>query len=212
MYSDEKNLFSQMGDKLLSGNTSSTDDVDLETETTQVLYQYNATKYGKTVANNFVSSSREGGLFMIDSGTNTTSSSYPYYDVPYTNLRMALKFKHIWDRIFAKYNTTYNSNFINSTAFKRMVYLDTHKTANLTTTQYNNLLASVNITTNTSYATGTNVIVFNNELQDTGNRYNTGTGVYTANSFRDFNIVANVQAQGRIIFTAPYTSTGTSVS
>lgn len=212
IYEDGKNLFSEMGDKFLQGNTTSADNVELETGTTQVLYQYSATEYGKTVANNFVASSREGGLFMIDSGTNVTTSAYPYYSVPYTNLRMGLKFKHIWDRIFAKYNTTYDSDFINSTFFKSMVYLDMHKTANLTTTQYNNLLSSVNLTANTAYATGTNVIVFNNELQDIGGRYNTGTGVYTANSFRDFNIVANVQAQGRIIFTAPYTSTGTTAT
>lgn len=212
IYEDGKNLFSEMGDKFLQGNTTSADNVELETGTTQVLYQYTATEYGKTVANNFVSSSREGGLFMIDSGTNVTTSAYPYYSVPFTNLRMGVKFKHIWDRIFAKYNTTYDSDFINSTFFKSMVYMDTHKTANLTTTQYNNLLSSVNLTANTAYTAGTNIIVFNNELQDTGNRYNTGTGVYTANSFRDFNIAGNALVQSRIVFTAPYVSTGTTVS
>ncbi len=212
MYSDEKNLFSQMGDKFISGNTSSTDDVELETGTTQVVVGYSATEYGKTVANNFVASSREGGLFIMDSGTNTTSSSYPYYNVPYQNLRMALKFKHIWDKIFAKYNTTYSSTFINSTFFKSMVYLDTHKTANLTTTQYNNLLASVSLTANTSYATGLNVIVFNNEIQDTGGRYNNGTGVYIANSKRDYTISTNAQIRGRIIFTSAYVSSGTTVN
>ena len=198
MYSDEKNLFSQMGDRFISGNTSSADDVELETGTTQVLYQYSATEYGKTVANNFVSSSREGGLFMIDSGTNTTSSSYPYYNVPYTNLRMAIKFKHIWDRIFAKYNTTYDSDFINSTFFKSMVYLDTHKTATLSISQYNNIIASVNRTSNTTYSSGLYTIVFNNELQDIGNRYNNTTGIYTVNSNRNFTISTNVIAQSRI--------------
>lgn len=208
MYSDEKNLFSQMGDKFIQGNANGADDVELETGTTQVLYQYSAAEYGKTVANNFVASSREGGLFMIDSGTNTTSASYPYYSVPYTNLRMALKFKHIWDKIFAKYNTTYSSDFIDSTFFKSMVYLDTHKAANLTTTQYNNLLSSVNLTANTAYATGLNVIVFNNELQDTGGRYNNGTGVYTANSFRDYTVSTNSLIRARIIFTSAYVSSG----
>lgn len=211
IYEEGKNLFSEMGDKFLQGNTTSADNVDLETGTTQVLYQYTATEYGKTVANNFVSSSRKGGLFMIDSGTNVTTSAYPYYSVPYTNLRMGLKFKHIWDRIFAKYNTTYDSDFINSTFFKSMVYMDMHKTANLTATQYNNLLSSVNLTSNTAYSSGTNVIVFNNELQDIGGRYNTSTGVYTANSFRDFQIVVNTQIRSRIVFTGNYTSSGTNV-
>ena len=212
MYSDEKNLFSQMGDRFISGNTSSADDVELETGTTQVLYQYSATEYGKTVANNFVSSSREGGLFMIDSGTNTTSSSYPYYNVPYTNLRMAIKFKHIWDRIFAKYNTTYDSDFINSTFFKSMVYLDTHKTANLTTTQYNNFVASVNRTTEIAYTNGAFVLPFNNDLQDIGNRYDNTTGVYSVNSNRNFTIVTNVLAQSRLrVATGPITFGATNI-
>lgn len=198
IYSEGKNVFSQMGDSFLVGNADSSKDVDLETGTTQVLYQYTATEYGKTVANNFVSSSREGGLFMIDSGTNTTSSSYPYYSVPYTNLRMGVKFKHIWDRIFTKYGATYSSTFLNSTFFKSMVYMDMHKTANLSISQYNNIIASVNRTSNTGYLSGGYIVVFDNDLQDIGNRYNNTTGVYTVNSNRDFTISTNLIVQSRI--------------
>src|SRR5574342_229142 len=39
IYSEGKNVFSQMGDSFLVGNADSSKDVDLETGTTQVLYQ-----------------------------------------------------------------------------------------------------------------------------------------------------------------------------
>jgi hypothetical protein len=202
IYADEKNLFSQMGDKFLQGNTSSADDVELETGTTQILYQYGATEYSKTTANAFVASSNEGALFTIDSGTNTSNTTYPYYYIPYTNLRMALKFKHIWDRIFAKYNTTYSSTFLNSTAFKSMCYLDMHKTANLSLLQYNNQVASVNRSSDISYTNGAFVLPFNNELQDIGNKYNTSTGVYTVSSYRDYTVIVLALAQSRLRATA----------
>lgn len=197
IYSEGKNVFSQMGDSFLVGNADSGKDVDLETGTTQVLYQYTATEYGKTVANNFVSSSREGGLFMIDSGTNTTSASYPYYSVPYTNLRMGVKFKHIWDRIFTKYGATYSSTFLNSTFFKSMIYMDMHKTANLTATQRNNLVVSAKLNTDTTYTTGESQIKYDAEIQDIGNRYSTATGIYTCNSIRDlrFSMLTNIRAK-----------------
>lgn len=203
IYSEGKNVFSQMGDSFLTGNSDSSKDVDLETGTTQVLYQYTATEYGKTVANNFVASSREGGLFMMDSGTNSTSASYPYYSVPYTNLRMGVKFKHIWDSIFTKYGATYSSTFLNSTFFKSMVYMDMHKTANLTTTQRNNLVVSAKLTTDTSYAAGETQFKYDSEIQDIGNRYSTSTGAYTCNSIRDlkFSMLTNMRA--KITWTAP---------
>lgn len=203
IYADEKNLFSQMGDKFLQGNPSSADDVDLETGTTQILYQYGVTEYSKTTANGFVASSNEGALFTIDSGTNTTDATYPYYYIPYTNLRMALKFKHIWDRIFAKYNTTYSSTFLNSTAFKSMCYLDMHKTANLTSTQRNNIVASLSLGTATSLASGWTNFKYDTEVQDIGNRYSTSTGIYTVNSFRNFKFTLNTNYKIRLTFTAP---------
>jgi hypothetical protein len=204
IYSDEKNLFSQMGDSFLQGNPDPLKDVDLDTGTSPLIYR--PADYQKAYVNGFVASGSAAELFTIDTGTNTTQSTAPYYNIPFTNLRMAMKFKHIWDRIFAKYNTTYSSAFLNSTRFKSMVYLDTHKTANLTSTQANNLLANANLTSNTAYVSGTSVIVFNNEIADTGGRYNNATGVYTANSFRDLRTVVNLQVRSRIVFNAPFTS------
>lgn len=201
IYADEKNLFSQMGDKFLQGNPSSADDVDLDTGTTALIYR--PADYQKAFANGFVASGSAAELFTIDSGTNTTQTTYPYYNIPYTNLRMAIKFKHIWDRIFAKYNTTYSSTFLNSTAFKSMVYMDTHKTANLTTTQRNNIVASLSLGTATSLASGWTNFKYDTEVQDIGNRYSTSTGIYTVNSSRNFKFSLNTNYKIRLTFNAP---------
>ena len=204
IYSDEKNLFSQMGDSFLQGNPDPLKDVDLDIGTSALIYR--PADYQKAYVNGFVASGSAAELFTIDTGTNNTQPTAPYYNIPYTNLRMAIKFKHIWDRIFQKYNTTYSSAFLNTTRFKSMVYLDTHKTASLTPTQYNNLIARANLTSNTAYVSGTSVIVFNNEIADTGGRYNNTTGVYTANSFSNLQTVVNLQVRSRIVFNAPFTS------
>jgi len=195
IYADEKNLFSQMGDSFLQGNPNPANDVDLDTGTSPLLYR--PADYQKAYVNGFVAGGTAAELFVIDSGTNTTQSTAPFYNIPYTNLRMAMKFKHIWDRIFAKYNTTYSSTFLNSTRFKSMMYLDTHKTANLSTSQANNQLARVNLTTEIAYTNGA-FLLYNNELQDTGNRYSTSTGIYTASSNRKYTVSLQVLVQSRL--------------
>ncbi len=207
IYADEKNLFAQMGDSFLQGNPDPANDVDLDIGTTPLTYR--PADYQKAFANGFVASGSAAELFTIDTGTNTVQSTTPFYNIPYTNLRMAMKFKHIWDRIFAKYNTTYSSTFLNTTRFKSMVYLDTHKTANLSIGQLNNIVAAVNRTTNTAYQNTAGIfvkVIFNNETQDIGNRYNTSTGVYTPNSTRNFTFSTNLKVRSRIRATA--TSSG----
>lgn len=210
IYSDGKNLFSQMGDSFIQGNAISSEDVDLETGTTP--YAYDLTGYGETIANAYVASSESACLFIYDNGLNTVQSTYPYYIVPYTNMRMALKFKHIWDRIFTKYGCTYSSTFLNSTAFKSMCYLDMHKNANLTTTQYNNLLASVKLSSDTAYTTAATVVNYDTEIADAGNRYNTGTGVYSVNSGRNYTFTLLSKVKSKLTFTAPYVSSGDNVN
>jgi hypothetical protein len=196
IYSDEKNLFSQMGDSFMQGNANSDNDVDLDTGTTSLIYR--PADYQKTLVNQFVSSESAAELFTIDTGTNTAQLTSPYYNIPYTNLRMAIKFKHIWDRIFSKYGCTYSSAFLNTTRFKSMVYLDTHKNASLSNGQYNLLLAAVNRSSNTSYFQYEDSFAFNAETQDAGNRYNTTTGVYTVNSTRNYIFSTALRVRGAL--------------
>ena len=207
IYADEKNLFSQMGDSFLQGNPNSANDVDLDTGTSPLVYR--PADYQKAYVNGFVAGGTAAELFVIDSGTNTIQATSPFYNIPYTNLRMAIKFKHIWDRIFAKYNTTYSSAFLNTTRFKSMVYLDTHKTASLSNGQYNTLLAAVNRSSNAAYIQFRETIIFNAESQDVGNRYNTTTGVYTVNSNRDYIFSAALRVRGAVRAVTNVTITGT---
>ena len=203
IYADEKNLFSQMGDSFIVDNPNPANNVDLDTGTSPLVYR--PADYQKAFVNGFVASGSAAELFTIDSGTNTTQNTEPYYNIPFTNLRMAMKFKHIWDRIFAKYNTTYSSTFLNTTRFKSMMYLDTHKTANLTTTQANNIVASLSLSTATAYASGNVTFKYDTEIQDIGNRYSTSTGVYTPNSTRDYRFGMNTNFDLRITFNTPTT-------
>jgi len=198
IYADEKNLFAQMGDSFIQGNPDSANDVDLDIGTTPLTYR--PADYQKAFANGFVASGSAAELFTIDTGTNTTQNTTPFYNIPYTNLRMAIKFKHIWDRIFAKYNTTYSSTFLNTTRFKSVVYLDTHKTASLSNGQYNLISASVNRNSNTPYSLFAIEVpvIFNVETQDAGNRYNTTTGVYTVNSTRNHVFSAALRVRGAL--------------
>jgi hypothetical protein len=203
IYADEKNLFAQMGDSFIQGNPNAANDVDLDSGTSPLLYR--PADYQKAYVNGFVAGSTVGELFTIDTGTNTTQATAPYYNIPYTNLRMGIKFKHIWDRIFAKYNTTYSSTFLNTTRFKSVVYLDTHKTANLTTTQRNNIVASLSLNTPTSFATGWTNFKYNTEVQDIGNRYSTSTGIYTVNTTRNLKFTLNTNFRARLTFTTNQT-------
>ena len=202
IYADEKNLFSQMGDSFIVDNPNPANNVDLDTGTTPVLWSYDAAYFSKTLANNFISSSREGQLFVIDNGSSTVTSSV--YTLPKECLRMALKFKFIWDRIFAKYNTTYSSTFLNSTYFKTICYLDMHKTIpadNLY--QY----ATINRSNNNVYQDFfvSPIILFDQEVADVGNRYNPANGRYTnTGNNKVFDIFTQVGVKSRIKFLTNY--------
>jgi len=205
IYADEKNLFAQMGDSFIQGNPNAANDVDLDSGTSPLIYR--PADYQKAYVNGFVAGSTVGELFTIDTGTNTTQNTTPFYNIPYTNLRMAIKFKHIWDRIFAKYNTTYSSTFLNTTRFKSVVYLDTHKTASLSNGQYNLISASVNRSSNAAYIQFRETIIFNAESQNAGNRYNTTTGVYTVNSTRNHVFSAALRVRGAVAAIGPISVT-----
>ena len=117
---------------------------------------------------------------------------------------MALKFKHIWDRIFQKYNTTYSSTFLNSTYFKSICYLDMHKTIpadNLY--QY----ATINRSDNNVYQDFllNPIILFDQEIADVGNRYNPANGRYTnTGNNKVFDIFTQVGVKSRIKFLTNY--------
>ena len=200
IYSEGKSLFSQMGDSFITGNPNSANDVSLESGTPVTVGC--DSDGGKINANNFVASSRVAERYYVDSGNTSELTVYPFWRVPFNNQRLAVKCRHIWDSIFTKYGQVYQSNFISSNAFSKFVYMDCKKELpNLTTTQYNNISARVSRSTNTGYTftpSAFNIIVFNNDVLDPGNRYDNTTGVFTSNSFRSYDLNAKVSLQSRL--------------
>ena len=203
IYSSEKNLFSLMGDKYITGNTSSANDIDLDS--TANIVNVATSAFNETSANSFVSSSNVCSPLWIENGMSEEFGDYPYLTLDYRQQRMAVKFRHIWDRIFAKHNVVYNSTFISSSAFSPFVYVDTHSTLpKLTNTQYNNLSCFVNRTSSGAYfnysATSGQVFDFNNEVRDAGGLFNLTTDKFTANSQRNYTAKAIIRLNLAIEF------------
>ena len=196
IYSSEKNLFSLMGDKYITGNTTSGNDIDLDS--TANIVNVATSAFNVTSANGFVSSSNVCSPLWIENGLSEEFANYPFLTLDYKQQRLAVKFKHIWDRIFAKHNSVYTSSFISSSGFSPYVYVDTHSTLpKLTNTQYNNLSCIVNRTTSGAYfsypSTSGQVFNFTNEVRDSGNLFNLTTDEFTSNSRRDYTVRANIR-------------------
>ena len=202
LYSEGKSLFSEMGDSFIIGNPTSANDIDLDSNTTLNYWNYDSSNFSKTLINNFISSNREAQITVIDDGLSTTPSGV--YTLPRESMRLALKMKHIWDRIFQKYGQTYSSTFINSNFFKSLVYLDTHKSVP-TNSLFNAVQVGMN-TNNDWYDSLFNIIKFNNKIYDLSNRYNPSSGLYTGLGLpRTFSAFSQLRVKARIRFLANYT-------
>lgn len=211
IYSEGKSLFSQMGDSFIVGNADSSKDVDLDTGTTLNYWNYANTEFSKTLIDNFPASSREGQIFIYDNGDSTLSGGT--YSLPKECLRLALKFKHIWDRIFAKYGQTYSSTFLNSAFFRRMVYLDMHKSVPNDDLY---LYATVKMIPSGAFQDFLffePTVKFNTEISDVGNRYSSTTGRYTnTGGTRDFQVYTKLGLQSQIKFFSNYTAVNETVT
>lgn len=211
IYSEGKSLFSQMGDSFIVNNADSSKDVDLDTGTTLNYWNYANTEFSKTLIDNFPTSNREGQIIIYDNGESTISGST--YSLPKECLRLALKFKHIWDRIFTKYGVTYSSTFLNSAFFKRMVYLDMHKTVPNDDLY---LYATVKMIPSGAFQDflfTEPIVKFNTEISDVGNRYSSTTGRYTnTGSTRNFDVYTKIGLQSQIKFLSNYTAVNETVT
>lgn len=203
IYSSAKNLFSLMGDNYITGNTTSGNNIDLDSNANIVNVATSA--YNETSANGFVNSSNVCEAMFIENGLGQTTSSYPFLTLDYKQQRLAVKFRHIWDRIFLKHSCLYTSSFISSSGFSPYVYVDTHSTLpKLSSSQSNNLSCVVNRTLTGSafdYTTTAGTAVdFNNERRDAGSLYNIGTDIFTSNSRRSYLVKANVIITPSVLF------------
>jgi hypothetical protein len=108
------------------------------------------------------------------------------------------------DRIFQQAGMSYTSNFFNSNLFKNLVVTPT-KVPSLSPTilAQNKFLANVSINQVlnktitgagpqfTFNSTSADVVAFNNEVYDTGNKYNNGTYIFTPTVTKQYNVAAD---------------------
>lgn len=216
LISNEMSLFSDMGDKYITGNTDSSDDVDLDTGTTAKLLSLSSNPQPVVDAFADPASTEVSEFMLVDPGTGVESTTWPYYTTDWSNQRLALRFKHIWDRIFLKHGFGYSSDFIETDFFKNLVYVDTHKgLPKLTATEVANIYALVKRTADSANTTSSTFNAdFTLEVADTGNRFNLATDVYTnTGTQRLLTASTLIKLVSRLTFTGPHvTAVGQTVT
>lgn len=200
IYSNEKSLFALMGDNFITGNETSANDIDLSVGSNVVTLS--TTGANQSFTDSFVTTSAVCAPFYIENGLGTTQPNFPYYNIDFRQTRLAVKFRHIWDRIFAKHGQSYSSTFITSSAFSPYCYLDTHKSLpKLGATSLNNLTSRVGRNSDTSsinYTTSGQVPI-NVEYFDPNNNF--FSNVFTAPETRKYRVKAYVLYQAGTLFT-----------
>ena len=107
-----------------------------------------------------------------------------------TDFKPAIKAKAIVDKIFDTLNYKYTSSFFDSPEFENLYVLSTSNEAKGATGELNTgsmgAYTSVDVDITTSFPAQ---VLYQTEVYDTGNNYNTGTSTYTAgaNGFYQFN-------------------------
>lgn len=181
-------LYSYVGGNFLSFNT------------------YNHTLSYTTGTNNTVynSWSNLGDSYvypLIDWGVNNSNLTY----VNVSHLKPCLFVWGYWNRIFEQAGYTYESSFIDSTFFKRLIIPPT-KFAQLSsaTINANKFLAEADgsqvFSKSMSYASSTvsfsettfTTVGYQNETYDTGNKYNSGTFTFTPTVTNKYNTLGSL--------------------
>ena len=133
---------------------------------------------------------KSGSTYVNFSGGNPIGEGYVYtwfdngeytnYTQMYTDdMSIALYAKTVVDKIFSGAGYSYTSDsFFNSDLFKRLVIPCQTHTPLLTETNISNRGFEAKRSSGQTYSIG-NTIVFNTEISDPSNQYNTTTGVYT---------------------------------
>jgi hypothetical protein len=100
----------KIGDKLLVGNRNKTDDLDF----TEYKHIFNATN----VKNSWTSTAGSGYYYPIINYTNYGATN----NIPLSSQRPALYAKEVIDKIFEDAGLTYESDFLNSNEFKKVIH------------------------------------------------------------------------------------------
>lgn len=199
IYSSEKSLFLDMADSFIRGNQTSANDINLYTSANSVILTTSGAN--QTFTDAFVLSSNVCAPYYLENGQGIELTTFPYYKIGYRQQRLAVKFKHIVDRIFETHGYSYQSDFMSTSGFAKYVYIDTHKTQpSLSATEIANRSAYVGRNTSTSggsYSTS-GQYAFDVEFSDPANLFASNT--FTSPETRYYRIKANLPYQVGILF------------
>lgn len=199
IYSSEKSLFFDMADSFIRGNQTSANDVDLSTSANSVILTTSGAN--QTFTDSFVLSSNVCAPYYIENGQGVELTDFPYYKIGYRQQRLAVKFKHIVDRIFETHGHAYQSDFLSTSGFAKYVYIDTHKTQpSLSETEISNRSAYVgrNTTTSGDSYTTSGQYAFNVEFSDPANLFATNT--FTSPETRYYRLKGDIRYQAGVLF------------
>lgn len=194
IYSSEKSLFFDMADSFIRGNQTSANDINLATSANTVILTTSGAN--QTFTDAFVASSNVCAPYYIENGQGVELTTFPYYKIGYRQQRLAVKFKHIVDRIFETHGYSYQSDFMSTSGFSKYVYIDTHKTQpSLSTTEVANRSAYVgrNTTSPAGTFTTSGQYAFNVEFADPANLFASNT--FTSPETRTYRVKANLPYQ-----------------
>lgn len=113
VYSKTSEFFIKLGNKTLSGNASINDNI--------TFYEYNHIYNVDNIVNSFTITPGSGYTYVPIDKTDRNYGSDPRL-FKTEEMTPALFIKEIWDKIFEKAGFTYESEFLNSDYFKRLIY------------------------------------------------------------------------------------------
>lgn len=194
LYGTIKNLFTEVGEKLLFGNDDPSDDLDFSEYTHD--YDLDTAERSWTfdcdLNTNPTDLTGEGKGYLyplIDVGTSPDLKTYDMQD-----FRPAFYWYEILFKIFEKAGMRWDSTFLETERFKRYIFPFMGEQMLLTTAQMDALSIAASRTSteqevsfyntpsgngNPDRSTG-EIIIFNNETSDPSAQYNPGTGEFTA--------------------------------
>ncbi len=113
VYSKTSEFFIKLGNKTLTGNASINDNI--------TFYEYNHIYNVDNIVNSFTTTPGSGYTYVPIDKTDRNYGSDPRL-FKTDEMSPALFIKEIWDKIFEKAGFTYESKFLTSDYFKRLIY------------------------------------------------------------------------------------------
>lgn len=151
VYSDYANLFTQIGNKLLTGNSSSGDDIDFS--------EYNHILTPAIIKSSWANTNGSGYVYApINKDGRTGTSFVNPHKFLAEDMSACLYIKEIFDKILEKEGFTYESDFLNSNYFKKLVYPSVNRNLYIAESTVNKTAFSADFDNETIYTATANPV------------------------------------------------------